>query len=155
MARTFDLPVEAYVPHRGPMLLIDRVLDDDAESVRVEAVVKAGGLFTTERGLPAWVGIELMAQTVAAWAGVQRHKAGEPVKLGFLIGSRRYEAAQPLFPVGTRLEIEARQELVAENGLAVFACRILAGGQVVATAHLNVFQPSNVEAYLKEGQANG
>lgn len=149
MARTFEGPITELVPHRGPMLLVDRLLDDDAESARAEATVKPGQLFLTEAGLPAWVGIELMAQTVAAWAGARALLAGDPVRLGFLLGSRRYEATRPCFPVGARLEIEARQELVAENGLAVFACRILEAAEVVATAHLNVFQPSDVEGYLK------
>lgn len=154
MARTFDGPIAELVPHRSAMLLVDRLLEDDAESVRVEATVKPGQLFLTEGGLPAWVGIELMAQTIAAWAGARAKEAGQPVKLGFLLGSRRYEATEPLFPVGTRLEIEARQELVAENGLAVFACRIFREGAVVATAHLNVFQPNDIDEFLK-GTLNG
>lgn len=154
MARTFEGPIAELVPHRGPMLLVDRLLEDDLELVRVEATVKPGQRFLTDEGLPAWVGIELMAQTIAAWAGARAKEAGLPVRLGFLLGSRRYEAAEAVFPVGTRLEIEARQELVAENGLAVFACRIFREGAVVATAHLNVFQPSNIDDYLK-GNLNG
>lgn len=154
MARSLDVPIEQLVPHRGPMLLVDRLLDDDDEFVRVETTVRPG-LFTEPEGLPAWVGIELMAQTIAAWAGVQRLKAGDRVKLGFLLGSRRYEATQPHFPLGARLEIEARQELMAQNGLAVFACRIAHEGRTLATAHLNVFQPDNIDAYLQGGTPNG
>jgi predicted hotdog family 3-hydroxylacyl-ACP dehydratase len=152
VALSLDVPIEQLVPHRGPMLLVDRLLDDDPESVRAEAVVKPTGLFHAEQGMPAWTGIELMAQTIAAWAGVQRLKSGGTVKLGFLLGSRRYEATQPFFPVGARLVIEARQELVAENGLAVFDCRIVLDGNVIATAHLNVFQPEDVDQYLKGAQ---
>ncbi len=149
-----EIPITELVPHRGPMLLVDRVLHDEPEAVRVEATVKPG-LFTTEQGLPAWVGIELMAQTIASWAGLRRREAGDTVKLGFLLGSRRYEVTQPFFPLGARLEIDARQELMAENGLAVFACRITHEAQVLATAHLNVFQPDNIDEYLKGGQPNG
>jgi predicted hotdog family 3-hydroxylacyl-ACP dehydratase len=149
MARSFEGPIAELVPHRGPMLLVDRLLEDDLESVRVEATVKPGQLFLADGGLPAWVGIELMAQTIAAWAGARAKERGEPVRLGFLLGSRRYEVTEPVFPVGTRLEIEARQEFVAENGLAVFSCRISRAGGVVATAQLNVFRPSDVDEYLK------
>ena len=149
MARSFDGPIAALLPHRPPMLLVDRLLEDDAEMVRVEATVKPDGLFVTEEGMPAWVGIELMAQTVASWAGLRRHEAGEPVRLGFLLGTRKYECTLAHFPLGARLEIEARQELVAENGLAVFACKIFLGADIIATANLNAFQPPNIDEYLR------
>jgi predicted hotdog family 3-hydroxylacyl-ACP dehydratase len=149
MARSFDGPIAELVPHRGAMLLVDRLLADDAESVRVEATIKPGQLFLTGEGAPAWVGVELMAQTVAAWAGLRALDAKRPVQLGFLLGTRRYECTQPFFPLGARLEIAAHQELVGENGLAVFACQIFLGGAVVATAQLNAFQPPNVDEYLR------
>ncbi len=154
MARTFDGDITQLVPHRPPMLLIDRLLADDAEFVRIEAIIKPGSFFLTEHGMPAWVGVELMAQTVASWAGLRSVQGGKPVMLGFLLGTRRYECTRPFFPVGARLEIEARQELVADNGLAVFACRILFEGELLASAQLNAFQPPNVHEYLR-GNING
>ncbi len=154
MARSYEGHISNLVPHRGPMLLIDRLLEDTPELVRVEALVKPDQLFLTPEGLPAWVGIELMAQTVASWAGLRALEKQEPVKLGFLLGTRRYECSRPHFPVGARLEIEARQELVAENGLAVFACRLTLEGELLATAQLNAFQPPNVEEYLR-GNTHG
>ena len=149
MARSYEGPISNLVPHRGPMLLIDRLLEDTSELVRVEAIVKPDQLFLTPEGLPAWVGIELMAQTVASWAGLRALEKHEPVKLGFLLGTRRYECSRPFFSVGSRLEIEAREELVADNGLAVFACRLMLEGELIATAQLNAFQPPNVEEYLR------
>lgn len=154
MARTFDGPISALVPHRGPMLLVDRLLEDDAERIRVEAVIKPDQLFLTPEGMPAWVGLELMAQTVASWAGLRSLERNEPVRLGFLLGTRRYECSRPFFPLGAHLEIEARQELVAANGLAVFACQIFLGDEVIATAQLNAFQPPDVDEYLR-GINNG
>jgi predicted hotdog family 3-hydroxylacyl-ACP dehydratase len=149
MARSFEGPITALVPHRPPMLLIDRLLEDDAEQVKAEAVIRPGQLFLMSEGLPAWVGIELMAQTVASFAGLRALEKREPVRLGFLLGTRRYECSRPFFPTGARLEIEARQELVGDNGLAVFSCKILLENEVVATAQLNAFQPPDVEAYLR------
>ena len=154
MACSFDGPIAELLPHRPPMLLVDRLLEDDPEMVRVEAWVKRDGLFVTDEGMPAWVGIELMAQTVASWAGLRRLEARQPVRLGFLLGTRKYECSLPMFPLGARLEIVARQELVAENGLAVFACQIHLEGAIVASANLNAFQPPNVDEYLR-GLLNG
>ena len=149
MARSWDGPIAELLPHRPPMLLVDRLLEDDAEMVRVEVTVRPDGLFVTGEGMPAWVGIELMAQTVASWAGLRAHESGEPVRLGFLLGTRKYECTLAHFPLGGRLEIEARQELVAENGLAVFACKIFLGTDLIASASLNAFQPPNVDEYLR------
>ena len=39
--------------------------------------------------------------------------------------------------------------MVGENGLAVFACKMFLGQDVVATAQLNAFQPPNVDEYLR------
>jgi len=65
-----------------------------------------------------------MAQAVAALAGVRARTQGEPVKIGFLVGTRRYVSRWPRFLLGSRLRIHVRQDFEAGNGLSVFACRI-------------------------------
>ena len=68
-----DAPaVESLVPHRGTMSLLDRVLAVDEEQALAEVDVGPASLFAQADGVPAWVGIEYMAQTVAAWAGAAR-----------------------------------------------------------------------------------
>lgn len=148
--RSFDGPIAELVPHRASMLLLDRLAEDDAEHVRAEAVPRPDMLFADDAGLPAWVGVELMAQCVAAWGGLRRREAQKGVQLGFLLGTRKYESTVTHFPFGQRLSIVVRLELVAENSLAVFSCAIELGGQVVTTASLNVFQPEDISAYLKD-----
>lgn len=149
MAEPF-LPVELYLPHRGPMLLVDRLLFDEGDAVRVEAVVRRDGLFVRDGVMPSWVCLELMAQAIAVYAGRRHREKDEAVRLGFLLGTRRFTSKVDGFPVGTRLEIHARLEIISEQGLAVFDCRVLQDGAVVAEALLNVFQPNDVGAYLKE-----
>ncbi len=144
------LPVELYVPHRSPMLLVDRLLSDDGECVEVEATVPADGLFVRDGMMPSWVGLELMAQTIGVFAGRRRRERSEDVRLGFLLGTRRYSTTVEGFAVGSRLTVHARMEILSEQGLAVFNCRILLGGEVVAEALMNVFQPNDVEGFLKE-----
>ena len=53
-----------------------------------ELVVPEAGLFVEDGQVPAWVGIEYMAQAIAAWAGCRARAAGKPPQLGFLLGSR-------------------------------------------------------------------
>ena len=94
-------------------------------------------------------------QRFQAAAELDKEFAEAHMNVGLIqLGTRRYECARPFFPVGSRLEIEAREEMVGENGLAVFACRLTLEGALVATAQLNAFQPPNVEEYLR-GNAHG
>src|SRR5450830_981789 len=88
------------VPHAAPMLLLDRVLRVDAETLCAEVAIRPDSLFYGERGIGAWVGIEYMAQAIAAYAGYHAQQRGEPVKIGFLLGARGTNAAAPgLSPV--------------------------------------------------------
>jgi len=141
--------IEYVIPHRGAMLLLDRVLGYDADGIAVELRVPGDGPFHVEGGVPAYVGIEYMAQAVACWAGCMARKRGEAPPIGFLLGSRRYASAVPLFASGRRLRVEARREILGENGLGVFACRILEDGRELATANVSVFEPPDAAAYLE------
>jgi predicted hotdog family 3-hydroxylacyl-ACP dehydratase len=147
--------VEAYIPHRGAMRFIDRLVSLGPEHVVVEADVRADQLFVQGGQLPAWVGVELMAQAIAAWAGGQALGRGEAVRIGFLLGTRRYVSDCTGFAVGTVLTIEARAELVADNGLGMFACRILVAGVEQARAHVSVFEPKDGQSYLQELEGTG
>ena len=133
--------MDAWVPHRGAMSLLDRVEHVDAHGVVAWVTVPADGLFATDAGVPAWVGIEYMAQAVAAWSGARARDAGGSPKIGYLLGSRRYEATVPAFAVGAELRVLAQCELMADNGLGMFDCRIELDGRVLATGRLSVFEP--------------
>ena len=131
------------------MVLLDRIDEIDDETITASLTVRSDGLFNRDRRVPAWVGIEYMAQAVAAFAGYHALKNNQPVKLGFLLGTRHYQCNVEAFQVGCKLVTSARKLLRDDNGLAVFACRIDGPGFVVS-ANLNVFQPDNVEQYLQE-----
>ena len=70
------------------------------------------------------------------------------IRPGFLLGTRRYEALRPMLAFGLRLRIEARCELFGDNGLGLFACRILDGDTEIAAANVSVFEPPDPDAYL-------
>ena len=91
-------PVAELVPHAGDMILIDEVLEFGTDHIETRLVVRSGGLFSNADGsLPASVGIELMAQSVAAFAGRHARQDNRPAELGFLLGTRRYTCAAPAF----------------------------------------------------------
>jgi predicted hotdog family 3-hydroxylacyl-ACP dehydratase len=144
-------PIEACIPHRGAMRLIDRLVEADAEHAVAEVDVPADGLFVRDGGVPAWVGIEYMAQTIAAWAGARALRAAGTPRLGFLLGCRQYAARLASFPAGATLRIEAHCELISDNGLGQFDCRIALAGADVAHALVSVFEPDDAAALLSGG----
>jgi predicted hotdog family 3-hydroxylacyl-ACP dehydratase len=142
-------PIETYVPHRGAMLLVDRLLEAGPQHAVAEVTVPADGLFVQDGRMPGWVGLEYMAQAISAWSG-HRHVAAQGApRLGMLLGTRRYECRVDAFPAGTRLRVEVAQEFVAHNGLGMFACRILQDGKEVAVARLSIFEPDDGESILR------
>ena len=150
-----DLPdIQALVPHSGAMSLLGRLLGADDENLQAEVVIKPDSVFCLDGVVGAWVGVEYMAQAVAAHAGYTARLRGEPVQVGFLLGTRRYACSVPAFAVGAVLHIHVQRALQGENGLGAFDCRIVDGaaganGAELASATITVFQPPNVETFLQ------
>ena len=102
----------------------------------------------TQEGVGGWVGIEYMAQAVAAWAGWQALQQGVPPRIGFLLGTRRYRSVAR-FACGGRLRVEVERSYQTDNGLGLFDCRIAAGERELARAQITVFGPDDPGAFLK------
>jgi len=146
--------VAMLVPHSGQMVLLERVVSADEDNLCAEVRIHAGSVLATEQGVGSWVGIEYMAQAIAAHAGWLAWQRGDAVKVGFLLGSRKYDASVPYFAPGSVLLVHVHRVLQAENGLGAFDCRIVsadADAASLATATVTVFQPDNVNQFLKDG----
>lgn len=144
-----QLSIESLVPHRGPMCWLDSLTEADADQVTVQAQIRPEQPLVQPQGLPGWAGIELMAQAIAVWAGVRALQRGEPIKPGFLLGSRRYSCDCEYFWLGQRLSIEARCELFGDNGLGLFSCRIYDQQRQWAAANVSVYEPPDPKAFLE------
>jgi predicted hotdog family 3-hydroxylacyl-ACP dehydratase len=139
-----NLPdIRLLVPHAGPMVLLDRVISAEEESLCAEVSIRPDSLFCTAEGVGAWVGLEYMAQAIGAYAGYVAYLRGEAVKIGFLLGTRRYECNRPFFSVGTRLQIHVKRVFQSENGMGSFECRIDDSGDQLASVTLTVYQPAD------------
>ncbi len=150
MGKALDLPIDALVPHARPMLLLDSMLEADETHNRCTVTIGPDTMFLEEGGVPAYVGIEYMAQAVAAHGGYLAHLAGEPVRIGFLLGTPRFVTHCEAFPLGSVLEIEAHLEW-GDDELLRFGCRIrdMDTGRLLQEAGLNVFQPRDLDTYLQ------
>jgi len=134
-------PITEVVPHRPPMLLLDRVLSYDGELVVCELVIEPSSPFAVGGEVPAIVGLEYMAQATAAGAGLSARGKGQPARMGFLLGCRNLTIAVDSFRVGDRLTVEARRTW-GENDLGSFACQVRRGDDVLVEGALTVYQGS-------------
>jgi len=143
-------PIESILPHRGTMLLLAGVESWDDECLAAVAHVNPAAWYADTRGnMPAWIGIELMAQAIAAHVGLLSARAGQPARPGVLLGSRKYEAIVPAFEQGQPLRVEARELLRGAEGHGAYECTISAGGQRLANAIIKVYQPTNFQAFIE------
>ncbi|MFS1523228.1 hypothetical protein ACL7TT_03805 [Microbulbifer sp. 2304DJ12-6] len=140
---------EELVPHSGDMSLLDEIVLVEEDKLMAKLRVRDDGLFSRDKRVPAYVGIEYMAQAIAAFSGYHAKEKGEDVRLGFLLGTRKFLTNFENYQCGEEITVQIERLLQAENGMATFECWI-SGSGVEQNARLNVYQPDNVTAYLKE-----
>ena len=127
------------------MSLISNLVKYDEKSAQCNVVINQDSLFFSAdlAGVPSYVGIEYMAQSIAAFSGANGLDVGEPVKIGFLLGSRKYQSYTECFALGETYIIDVVEFYKDESGLSVFECQIKHGDELIAEAKVNVFQPES------------
>jgi len=146
-------PIESIIPHRGTMLLVDAVTSCGDDTLTARATVRPDAWYADDDGaMPAWIGIELMAQSVAAHVSLIAMRAGERARPGVLLGTRSYQARLSAFARGARLTIFVREVLRSEEGHSAYECSIGYDGEQVAQAVIKVFQPHDFQTFI-EGSA--
>ncbi len=149
----FHEPVENLLPHRGTMLLIDRIVEYADDAALAECRPKKTAWYADAAGqMPAWMGVELMAQTIAAHVAMKKKRAGLAAKPGALLGTRSYRSARPGFPPDMLLRITVRELFRDEGGLAAYDCVIAAAAVPLATATLKVYEPQDFATFVQGGQ---
>ncbi|MEP5230829.1 MAG: hypothetical protein ABJQ78_05275 [Alloalcanivorax sp.] len=147
-------PVAELVPHSGALVLLDRIVAVEEESLTAAIQVTADGLYNHGDAVPAWVAMEYMAQAVAAFAGLESYRNGDTIPLGFLLGSRKVEFNSQSFPVGSVLTVTVKRILQDDSGMAVFECHLSGDDthsrNIQASARLNLYQPIDSDAFLRD-----
>lgn len=153
-ARSLDV----WLPHAGPMVLLDEILAVGKETVRAVATVRRDGLFAGphEVGVPAWLGMEYLAQAIAARSGFHERAQGRGVHPGFLVGARSFHSTVGTIPYDVVLTLEAERLLEDGQGIGVFDGRVTGAG-VEQTVRLKVYLPGDPDRYWagQSTQGNG
>lgn len=149
---TFPCPIVDYVPHGPSMSLLDSILEYQQSELIACVTITKDSHFIEAGKVPAWVGIEYMAQTIAAHAGVRARLAGDAVKIGFLVGSRKFESEVDGYELNEELHVQVSSISDAEDRLQVFNCQMTRADPaktLLATARLNVFMPDDLAEYME------
>lgn len=130
-----DVPIEALIPHRDRMRLVDRLLAAD-EGRAVSAA-------DTAEDWPLWRGgaidsvvtIELVAQTAALLEGWKRLLTGRGSVSGWLVGIKSADFRRPSLPVPATLVTEVAKSYALEN-YAVYDGTVSLDGEIVAAVSI-------------------
>jgi len=133
-------PLIELIPHRPPMLLLDRVLSFSADRVVCAAQPTHASIFLRQGAIPGVVTLEYMAQATAACLALAR--PGDPAQRGhgLLVAARHFSLGCAEIAVHTELVVVAT--LSASAGRAAnFDCRVdaAADGSKLASAELTVY----------------
>jgi predicted hotdog family 3-hydroxylacyl-ACP dehydratase len=140
----FTWELQDVLPHRGRSILLHEIAAWDDEAVVARVRITDAVAYWTDQGVPSFVGLEYMAQACGAWAGCRARSRGEPARIGFLLGSRDYEATVPYFKRDEVLTITARLDF-QDGKVGSFNCTIESNGTAAATARITVYQPDPEE----------
>jgi predicted hotdog family 3-hydroxylacyl-ACP dehydratase len=142
--------VEELVPHRGAMSLLDSIDDYGQDWLRAGVTPRPGARFATAAGVPAWVGIEYMAQAASAFGGIEQVQRNEQPSIGLLIGARYYRCMQDSFRFDTPLAVVAKIALRDAADFAAYDCRIEVAGRAIAECTLKAYRPRDIAPLLAE-----
>ena len=145
-------PIEHVLPHAHPMILLDKLVAySETGACCLVSIGPLSNFYNDKRqAVPSYVGLEYMAQTIAAYANAIKLDEGEAVALGFLVSARTYKVSVSEFKAGIELSALVERLFKEENGLSVFDCTIKHNDEVLVEAKINVYEPDDPEQYLME-----
>ncbi|KYL14561.1 dehydratase [Mannheimia haemolytica] len=113
------------------MILLDRITAFGEDFLTAETNIRPDNPLIKHGKLATYASIEIMAQ------------AGEPVRLGYLLGTRKLHLHRQEIPIGSQLQIQIKMSIQDATGFGVFDCQLidLADNQVLLEGALNVFSP--------------
>jgi predicted hotdog family 3-hydroxylacyl-ACP dehydratase len=146
--------IEQVIPQKEGMKLIDRIIEFSDEQIVCESIIQKNNLFYDSKinGVYSWVGVEFMAQAIAAYAGCSKYQENTNNKhsIGFLLSVRKFSTTQDYFKCDDKLIIKA-EKIYLSDGVGVFLGEIIINKKTIASAKLNTYQPGKdkVEQILK------
>ena len=143
-----SLDVAALLPHDPPMLLIETIERVSERDIEIVSTVREDNVFIRDGQngqngqngqVRSAVLVEYMAQTVAAFAGLEARRLGGEVKAGYVVGLRLFEVFVDATAPGDRLRIFAERTF-GDDARGNFDCRVERDGAVIARSTMTVYR---------------
>ena len=143
--------VDQTLPHEPPMILLDRLVRKTETGLISEVQIRDGIPFFDDGMVPAFVGVEYMAQTVAAYSGVESIGNGGQAKIGFLLGIQKFTSKCRLFSNGQILQVAVDHDW-GDSQLMHFMGVITDSEtkEVLQEAQLSAFEPENSQEFIDQ-----
>jgi predicted hotdog family 3-hydroxylacyl-ACP dehydratase len=144
------IPLDELLPQKRTMQLIDKARGTAAGTVASETTLgERHALFALPDGtFGSWILLELMAQTIGIYAGLKNRAEGSGPRIGFILGTRHFDARVPLFRPGDTIRVSAECLADFESELpSQFECVAFCGGIEVGRSKLTVYQPKDLSAF--------
>ena len=121
------------------MVLIDSVVDHRERTITCATTIRADHPFLDGDTVDVLVCVELVAQSVAAYAGYRDRLAGRPLTHGFLVSCREATFEVSSLGLGDSLRIETSHTWGDER-VGSFAGRVSRDGVTVAEVVVGVYR---------------
>ena len=152
--------IVSFLPHRGRMLLLDKINSYNLEerTICAEYHITEECLFYDPaiKAVPAWVGFEFIAQTISALMGLWYRARGEEPKIGFILSISSMKMALPFFKTGSIVELRVK-EGDCMNQVFTYEGEAFLEGRKVIEGKLMVMEANEeqIKSMLKENDSIG
>ena len=135
------------IPHKGRMFLLSRIVSWNLEEhfLAAEFDITGDCLFYREelKGLPAWAGFELIAQSISALSGIGGRARGP--QYGFILSVSELVLHLPVLRGTVRIEVAV--DTILDN-VHSFQGRVFTGQTEAMAAKLTVMDVENIQAVI-------
>lgn len=133
--------VAELLPHAGEMVFLSEVLEHGEAGTVCSLEVGAGPFIESNGRVDAWIGIEYMAQCIAAHGTLIALGEEESPRIGLLLGSRKIRLHAGYYESGQQMVAKVVPVWGKRTGLASFECTLKCAttGKLLAEGSMNCF----------------
>jgi predicted hotdog family 3-hydroxylacyl-ACP dehydratase len=136
-----DLTLEDLLPHRGHMMLLEKVLEVDSKHALTRCRVSKSWPLAEEKGVHPLILVELAAQTAGVCNGLDRiqNRGLDSDQMGWLVGIKKTEFFINFLPFGCEIITSAENSYSFEN-LREVSCEQHMDNKLICKSTLQLFQ---------------
>jgi len=133
-------PLAELVPHRPPMLFVERILGEAEDGTTCLGRIPAACALVTGGSTPAFVALEVAAQTAAVWEALRRSReTGTPAaRTGYLVSLRDVVLHRRTVPADADLIASIRLEAMTPP-LTTYAVDVSVDGELALTGTIGTY----------------